>query len=324
MKWNVNNLLPIALALVMPVLSFYTESGFLFSEFLPFSITWLMVSSVIYIIWHLLWRSWNLTKGVNNVRSLVLLVLYIFGVVLFYEVFFRHRVGLSWSIPTIRLLFCIAAILIIQFALKAQSNIAQLNLEKEQLKKENYKTQLRALQAQVDPHFLFNSLNTLRSMIRQQHPNSEDFVVSLSGFFRQTLNYNENTTIPLREELEVLESYLFLMKSRNEKAVQISMHIDEGVKNLRLPTLALQTVVENCFKHNSMTTKHPLHIEIMSDGNQFIRVSNNKQAVISDEVPSERGLAMLRKRYELLHESQGMEVLDGDAHFQVKLKLLDE
>ena len=59
-------------------------------------------------------------------------------------------------------------------------------------------------------------------------------------------------------------------------------------------------------------------------GTSLFGLRNNKQAVISDEVPSERGLAMLRKRYELLHESQGMEVLDGDAHFQVKLKLLDE
>lgn len=322
MKLSINKLLPVALALVIPVLSFYTENGFLLSESFPLVFSWLLVSTVVYIIWHLLWKSWDLPKGVNNLRMLVILVVYILGVVLFYEFFLRDMVGISWSVPAIRIVFALVAILIIQFALKAQGNIAQLNLEKEQLQKENYKTQLMALQAQVDPHFLFNSLNTLRSMIRQQHKNSEEFVMSLSDFFRQTLKHNENTTLPLSDELEVLESYLFLMQSRNEKAVQIHIAVDISMQDYHLPTLALQTVVENCFKHNSMTARNPLKISIESGEDAYIKVKNNKQPVISDEIPSEKGLALLQKRYSLLHEGHGIKIKNSDTHFEVKLKLL--
>ena len=110
-------------------------------------------------------------------------------------------------------------IVIIQFAIRSQANIAKLQLEKEQLLTENYKTQLKAIRNQIDPHFLFNSFNTLRSMIRYNHPKSEDFVISLSEFYRQTLKSHENVNLPLAEELSVLKSYLFLMKTRNEKAV---------------------------------------------------------------------------------------------------------
>ena len=92
-------------------------------------------------------------------------------------------------------------------------------------------------------------------MVRQQHTNSEQFVMSLSQFYRQTLKHNEDTTLPLSEEIDVLESYLFLMKSRHGDAVFVSLQIDPALFSLHLPTLALQAVAENCFKHNSMTSK---------------------------------------------------------------------
>ncbi|MEL7063062.1 MAG: histidine kinase, partial [Bacteroidota bacterium] len=96
----------------------------------------------------------------------------------------------------------------IQYVLHSQRKSSRLFLEKERLQTENYKSQLQVLQAKIDPHFLFNSLNTLRSMVRQSHENSEQFILSLSDFYRQTLTYNENTQLQLSEELAVLESYI--------------------------------------------------------------------------------------------------------------------
>jgi len=212
--------------------------------------------------------------------------------------------------------------LVIQYTLKAQQDISRLSLEKEQINKENYKVQLKALRAQIDPHFLFNSFNTLRSMVRQQHPNSEQFVMSLSDFYRHALKHTETPTLPLSEELAVLQSYLFLMRSRNEEAISINIKIDPSLHPLHLPTLALQSVVENCFKHNSMSSKKPLHIEVCNTDDYYIVVSNNLQPKIGDQDASGYGLELLDKRYELTKIPHGLVIEQTPERFTVKLKLI--
>jgi LytS/YehU family sensor histidine kinase len=215
-----------------------------------------------------------------------------------------------------------ALFLLIQYALKAEQKLARLRLEKEQIQSENYRVQLKALRGQVDPHFLFNSLNTLRSMVRQQNANSEKFVMSLSDFYRQTLRHNKNTTLPLAEELQVLESYLFVMKSRNEDAILVHIDIDADLMDSHLPTLALQVVAENCFKHNSMTSILPLHIDIENIGEDYIRITNNLQPKIGETNPSGMGLDLLRKRYELMDVAQGIVIEHTPERFSVQLKLI--
>ncbi|MEL7341707.1 MAG: histidine kinase, partial [Bacteroidota bacterium] len=222
-----------------------------------------------------------------------------------------------------RILFSFCLFLIIQYTLRTQSNLSRLQLEKEQIQTENYKAQLKVLHAKIDPHFLFNSLNTLRSMVRQAHPNSEQFILSLSDFYRQTLKYNENTKLRLSEELTVLESYLFLMKNRNEKAVFWNINIDPSLHTASLPTLALQIVVENCFKHNSMTARNPLRIDIHNTDDGYIEVKNNLQPKFGAVESMGYGLHVLGKRYELMGISEGALIEESAEHFCVKLKLID-
>lgn len=158
-------------------------------------------------------------------------------------------------------------------------------------------------------------------MVRQQDINSEQFILSLSDFYRQTLKYNESTTIKLSEEVKVLESYLFLMKNRNKEAVQVSIDIAEEHYEHQIITLALQTVVENCFKHNMMTSKQPLKIQIKSLPDYRIEISNNIQEKLSTPTTSGYGLENLKKRYELLGINNGVEVKQNEQEFIVKLKL---
>lgn len=238
-----------------------------------------------------------------------------------YFVYLKDIEGYKWY-DTVRIFLPSILIIAVQYALRAQQNISRLQIEKEQMQTENYKAQLKAIQAKIDPHFLFNSLNTLRSMVRQQHDNSEKFIISLSDFYRQTLKYDEDTTLPLSEELTMLESYLFLMKSRNEDAVVIELDIDEKLHPFHLPTLALQLVVENCFKHNSMTSKKPLHIDIYNTEDYYIVVSNNIQPRISPQDSSGYGLKLLRKRYELMNIKQGLIIEQSPDLFTIKLKLI--
>lgn len=251
------------------------------------------------------------------VPLLILTVLFI----VFHFLVFKNIEGYQWF-NVLRISLPAILFLSIQFALDAQENIAKLRLEKEQLQTENYRAQLKALRSQIDPHFLFNSLNTLRSLVRQQHTNAEPFVMSLADFYRQTLKHNQDTTLPLSKELVVLQSYLFLMKSRNEDAMEVDINIDPEVHTLQIPTLALQLVLENCFKHNSMTTKKPLQIDISNTEDHYIQVRNNLQPKIGDHEPSGFGLDLLRKRYELLNISNGVIVQETADQFLVQVKLI--
>ncbi len=284
-----------------------------------------MIASVLlYLLWYVLWFLWNLKTGNNKLWFVVLL----FGFLgFFYGILFLYAPENIEEVRRplmIRILLAGIVFSAVQYALKAQTHISQLRIDKEQLQTEKYKVQLKALQAQIDPHFLFNSLNTLRSMVRQKHVHSEQFVLSLSDFYRQTLKHNESTTLALSEELAVLESYLFLMKSRNEKAVSIKLTIDESLEGYHLPTLALQVVVENCFKHNSMTAKMPLQIEITDTDDSYIEISNNLQPKIANSEESGFGLESLRKRYELMDVEEGLIIQETPNRFIVKLKLIDQ
>ena len=323
MNRKINILLPIALALLLPGLSYYSNEQIAHLNNTRFYTIWSLSSFLLYNLWYLLWYLWDLKREYINWKYLLKLALIstvIIGCFLlikltrFQEFNFHHL---------IRTFFGVFLYLVIQYTLKTQENIAQLQLEKEQIQTENYKAQLKVLHAKIDPHFLFNSLNTLRAMVRQTHSNSEKFILSLSDFYRQTLKYNENTKLRLPEELTILESYLFLMKSRNEKAVFVNIDIDKTLYSFFLPTLALQIVVENCFKHNSKTSKTPLHIKINSTDDGYIEVKNNRQPKLGAIESTGYGLDLLRKRYALMDISKGILIEQSPNQFSVKLKLIN-
>lgn len=276
---------------------------------------------MLYLLWVLLdyiskkAETYRFLKSIIAATALLIIVYNIFLLTPLFE-----NKNLKWMF-VVRYFIAIIPFLIIQYAFRANKKVAQLELEKQQIQTENYKVQLEALRTKADPHFLFNSLNTLRTMVRHRDPKSEQFILSLSDFYRQTLRYNESKLIKLIDEVKVLESYLFLMKNRNEEAVQISIQIAEELYGHQIPTLALQTVIENCFKHNMMTSKIPLYIEIKSVDN-YIEIKNNVQPRITNSSSSGYGLENLKKRYELLNIDNGVDIESTDKHFLIRLKLI--
>lgn len=315
-------MLPIALSAVLPGLNIYSNLGIEGLERVRPGMIWITSSIFLYVLWHLLWVIWDLNTKFKYTLFLIIPIIYISAM---YGVFILFSVAavnsFDWSYFFRVSLGCILFIAI-QYALKTQQNISRLLLEKEQMQNENYKAQIKALHARIDPHFLFNSLNTLRSMVRQQHSNSEQFIMSLSDFYRQTLKYTENTTLQLSKELAVLQSYLFLMQNRNGEAIAVHLDIDDALEQKQLPTLALQVVAENCFKHNSMTTRNPLKIEIKSTDDHYIQIKNNIQPIIGEKKSTGFGLASLKKRYELMQIKDGVLVEQSSEEFSVKLKLI--
>lgn len=324
MKLPVEKILPIVLCIVFPALNAITTKGIIdINEVTDMMLArWAMVSVMLYCLWHLLSFVSEKSKTYKWLRILIAAIVFliiVYNIFLLTPVFRKNDI--KW-IFIVRYFIAIVPFLVIQYALRAHKKVAQLELEKQQMLTENYKVQLASLRAKADPHFLFNSLNTLRTMVRHHDPKSEQFVLSLSDFYRQTLKYNELTFIKLDAEIKVMESYLFLMKSRYEDAVQIVLDIPESLAEKQIPTLALQTLVENCFKHNVMTSKRPLKIQVNGLDVDRIEVRNNIQEKLNPGLATGYGLESLKKRYELMGIKDGVEVLKSEGHFIARLKLV--
>jgi len=169
-----------------------------------------------------------------------------------------------------------------------------------QLQKERMIFEYEHLKSQVNPHFLFNSLNTLTNLIEEDKDTAIDYTVQLSDLYRKTLAYRDKDLINLSEEWEILSSYIYIQKSRFGDALCVEVDIPEDImERKKIIPLALQLLVENAIKHNIVSASKPLSIHIIATAND-ITVRNTLQLKISKEKGSGLGLINIRKRYALL------------------------
>jgi LytS/YehU family sensor histidine kinase len=179
---------------------------------------------------------------------------------------------------------------------------SQLSLLKaERLEKENSRIRFETLKSQLNPHFLFNSLNVLSTLIKKDLDKAQNFVDEFSSVYRYTLDVIEKPVVELKEEVEFAKSFLFLQKIRFEERVISEIDIDGSKLSCFIPPLSVQTLVENAFKHNRATAENPLNIKIHTEGNYLI-VRNNYQPKTKMAESRGVGLDNLKKRYELLSE----------------------
>lgn len=187
-----------------------------------------------------------------------------------------------------------------------------------QLEKENIQAQYNSLKAQVNPHFLFNSLNSLASLV-EDNPKAERFVQDLSDFMRFALTSSERETVTLKEEMEHLDKYLWLMNVRLGENLTVTRKIKPEALKLSLPPLVLQILVENCIKHNVVTHAKPLHIHLEADLKK-ITVSNNLQKKTAYRSTG-LGLANIRGRYRYFTE-ENVKITESVDMFAVSVPLL--
>ncbi len=190
----------------------------------------------------------------------------------------------------------------------------------ERLEKENLRLQLETLKKQLDPHFLFNSLNVLSSLVAMDAGRAQAFIDEFSSVYRYTLSAIEKPVVTLAEELEYAHSYLYLQSIRFSGSVTTEIKIDRESKALLLPPLAVQTLLENAFKHNQATSEAPLSIRIYTDGDHLI-VENTLNRKLVQNKQFGLGLDNLTKRYELISEFKP-EISATAATFSVTLPLL--
>lgn len=195
----------------------------------------------------------------------------------------------------------------------------QIGLELEQTKLDNLGAQYELLKQQVNPHFLFNSLNTLKSMVEIQDPQSADFILKLSDFYRYTLESRKLDVIALREELQILESYTYLLKARFEEGFVLDDEIDAAYYDSAIPPFTLQLLIENCIKHNVVSLEKPLHIRLYTEGD-FIVIENRiqlKKGALSTGV----GLDNINQRFKhLIHKE--IEIEKNETTFKVKIPII--
>lgn len=193
--------------------------------------------------------------------------------------------------------------------------------EKELLKRENLNAQLSALKTQVNPHFLFNNLNTLAAIIPEDPGQAIDFVQQLSKVYRHILEVRDEKSICLREELDVLKAYAFLLKTRFGDNLDISIRVTDEKLQQKVVPLSLQILMENAIKHNIVSSAKPLHIHISTEEGKLI-ICNNLQRKNQLAESTGMGLDNIRNRYKLLGE-QRVEVKEGPSSFTVSIPLVE-
>lgn len=192
------------------------------------------------------------------------------------------------------------------------------SLENEALRAEYMRSRYEALKNQVDPHFLFNSLNTLNSLIKIDAGKAQEYVQQLSYVFRYTLQNAE--VISLNEELKFTKAYCHLMKIRYGNNLDFEFNIDEKLYDCLIIPLSLQTLVENAIKHNIVSNKQPLKVTIEGDG-ESVKVSNPVQLKKEVETGERIGLVNLAERYKLMWKKEIVTVKTNDT-FAVTVPLM--
>jgi LytS/YehU family sensor histidine kinase len=195
----------------------------------------------------------------------------------------------------------------------------QTLLENEKLKAENIRTRYEVLKNQVDPHFLFNSLNTLNTLIKMDADKAQDYVQQLAYVFRYTLQNKE--IISLEEELKVTHAYCNLMKIRYGDSLHFDFNIDEKFLKYNIMPLSLQTLTENAIKHNVISAKQPFVVCFNTNGGDTITVSNPVQPKKEKEVGDGIGLANLAERYRLMQQ-RSIYIEQSSRYFRVQVPLI--
>ena len=211
----------------------------------------------------------------------------------------------------------IGCILMIRLIFQKQT----ISLENETLKREALQSQFESLKNQLSPHFLFNSLTALKILIKEAPDTAQNYVNSLSRALRYTLKSNEKQLVTLKEEMEFMESYLFLIRMRFGDNLSISTNINEDLLVFKLPPLTIQTLVENAIKHNEISKRNPLRIDMLTTENESLIILNDIHEKITGEEGTGIGLTNLSKQYELLIDKE-IAIKNANNKFSVEVPLI--
>lgn len=195
----------------------------------------------------------------------------------------------------------------------------QKNKENEALKTAYLNAQLDLLKEELNPHFFFNALSSLSSVITENPKLAQTYISHLSKIYRYTLSPQNRNLVTLKDELAIFDSYAALQKIRLEEKVEIVSEITVDNWQKKLPYMSLQPVLENALKHNAATREKPLQIKLWAT-DEFVFVQNTLQPVVFKEASTGIGLSNLNERCKILLKRE-IEIVKTETHFTIKIPL---
>jgi LytS/YehU family sensor histidine kinase len=257
--------------------------------------------------------------------TILLSLILIIAAILLNSVFYHQQITSAYFLETgsfmtkVALIFVFAGSLISN-AILFFKNWKEAAVQQEKLKREQLALQYETLKSQVNPHFLFNNLNSLTSLISTNPEKAIDFVKKLSEVYRYVLDQKDHELVDLETELKFLESYVFLQKIRFD--TNLDVQIDVASRNFKVIPLSIQMLVENAIKHNEISDKNPLLIRIFTDEDLYLTVENRLQKKSGSE-GSGSGIQNIKDRYEFFTDKRVFITFNSER-FRVKIPLLTD
>jgi len=195
--------------------------------------------------------------------------------------------------------------------------------ETEQIKASYRRGRLLGLKSQVNPHFLFNSLNSLSSLINEDGEAAEKFLDEMSKVYRYMLRGEDDSLVTLATELKFLDAYYYLLKARYGSGLQVTRNVQDADREKHIPALTLQVIIETAFTQNSIEKSRPLFITVATNGTALVITNNIQHKQSADEFDSETGLDNLISKYRLL-DAGDVHITDAGGMRTISIPLLTQ
>lgn len=237
------------------------------------------------------------------------------------QIFIKEIFYKTWWFRTLLLLTIASSVAAFyRYRLQQREKILVLQNKAQLLEKEKALVQFENLKQQLNPHFLFNSLTSLRSLIRVDPKTATHFLDGLSKTYRYLLKSGDNELVTLGEELNFVETFTELQKTRFKDGLKINITVDSFYRKKYIAPVTLQNLIENAIKHNTTSGESPLEIDIFTEGD-YIVVKNNLQRYRIVETSNKRGLASMQSLYRYLSDKP-LIITENEKYFMVKIPLI--
>lgn len=249
---------------------------------------------------------------------IILILRYLFDLVFLSNSFYVLHIEVIFSLVVI---FIIIVYCLVEMGYFLVQNSRFSLAEMERFKKENAEFRFETLMNQLNPHFLFNSLNTLSSLVYESQDTAANYIRQLAKVYRYTLEKKQSELVKLSTDLNFVKAYIYLLELRFQDMISFNFSIGKEQENKLIAPMTIQLLIENAVKHNIVSKKKHLQIKIFTENNSLI-VSNNVQLKTVKEHSLGLGLSNIKSRYSYLNTLE-VEVLNNDKEFSVKIPLID-